>query len=263
MTNFKEKLKQGQVVLGTHTCINDPVGTEIFGDCGFDYVWIDMEHTGITLDIIQLHLLAARATNTPAIVRVLWNELYLVKPVLEMGASGIVFPMISNAEQAEKAVSYCKYPPAGVRGFGPKRAVRYGLDDVGQYIREKGSDIMVFTQIETVAAVKNLDEMLKVDGITAFIIGPMDLSGSYGHFGDIRHPVVDKVTDEVIARIHRAGKYVGTSVGDYSEDSFNYWIKKGIDFISAGSELDYMISGGKETLANARKALSKAGRKQL
>lgn len=108
---------------------------EILCETGFEFMWIEMEHSVIDKNIIQTLVMIANGTNTPAFVRVPDNNPAIVKPILEMGVAGIIFPLIKTVEDAELAVKSCKYPPNGIRGFGPRRAMKYGLIDKFEYIK--------------------------------------------------------------------------------------------------------------------------------
>ena len=110
------------MMYGTLLCIGDPTVTEIISQAGFDVLWIDTEHSPISGITLQNTLIAARAGGTPAWVRIPWNDPVLAKPVLDMGADGIIFPYIRTLEDAERAVAACEYPPRGVRGYGPMKA---------------------------------------------------------------------------------------------------------------------------------------------
>ena len=124
---FREKMSRGEVCIGTAITFYDPAISEaLAGD--LDFIWIDAEHNALSLETIQLHLMAVRGTTTFPVVRVAWNDPVLLKPVLDIGAPGVVVPLIRTADDARLAVSACRYPPEGIRGYGPRRAARYGRD---------------------------------------------------------------------------------------------------------------------------------------
>jgi len=145
--------------------------------------------------------------------------------------------MISTAEEARRAMDACLYPPAGTRGFGPRRACRYGRQALPDYIKGAEDVTARLCQIESVTAVRNLDELLTVPGVDGFILGPCDLSGTVGHLNDIFHPDVLTLVDEVIAKCRAAGKPIGIAVGADSAEDVRFWHDRGVQFISAGSDI--------------------------
>lgn len=150
---FREKMSRGEVCIGTAITFYDPAISEsLAGD--FDFIWIDAEHNAMSLETIQLHLMAVRGTTTFPVVRVAWNDPVLLKPVLDIGAPGVVVPLIRTADDAKLAVSACRYPPEGIRGYGPRRAARYGRDSGPEYCRQANESIMINVQIEHIDAVK-------------------------------------------------------------------------------------------------------------
>ena len=126
---LKEKMQKCEPIAGVHVSLGDACISELLSNVGFDFLWIDTEHTAIDYQILQNHLIAARAGGTSTLVRIPWNDRIMAKRVLEMGPTGIIFPMINTAEEAEFAMKSCLYPPYGIRGFGPIRAVYYGQEN--------------------------------------------------------------------------------------------------------------------------------------
>lgn len=258
---FKERLKGSKPLLGTHLTTRDSHWAEVIGTAEFDYFWICMEHTELALPDVYNILTAARASvNQPkCFVRIAENNPNLVKPLLEMGADGIIFPMIKTAEDVRLAVSACMYPPKGIRGWCPRRINQFGLEDLETYIETVDQRIMKLIQIETREAVENLDEILTVENVDAFIIGPCDLSASLGHIMELDHPEVVRVIEEVIGKVHSAGKHIGVSIGAYDSDSIAKWLKRGVDMISVGGEIMYVYDCAHQTTGNFRKALAVCG----
>jgi 2-dehydro-3-deoxyglucarate aldolase/4-hydroxy-2-oxoheptanedioate aldolase len=254
---LKQKLAKGERLFGTHVSLCEATPVEIMGSCGFDYLWIDTEHTPITKKDVQDLLIAARACRPePAtFIRVAWNDPVLVKPLLDMGPTGIIFPMIDTADDLKKAVAACRYPPEGIRGFAPRAAVRYGLDDVQEYIQKKSRQVWVICQIETMRAYTNLDSLLSCEGVDAFIIGPADFSGQFGKLGKLTDPEVDAAINEIVKKVRAAGKPVGISVGAYDYDSMKHWLSKGLNMISCGGDAAFLLQGSLRALDNLRRAL--------
>jgi len=252
MNKLKEKVRQKKPIAGTHVFLPDPNVSEIIGNLGFDFIWIDTEHTTIDYSILQMHLIAAAATGTPAIVRVPWNDPILVKRVIDMGPDGIVFPMINSAEDAELAMKSCIYPPHGIRGWGPTRAIRYGLDDKMTYIREGHRELCRFVQIESVEAVKNLKEIIQNPWIDGYIFGPCDLSASIGELYQMYEEHTVALIDEAVAILKEYDKYFGVSCSTLP-DVLSFWHKRGVRMISAGMDYAYIVKGGQEALSAIQK----------
>ena len=252
MNKLMEKLARGEKALGTHIMSRDIQMTEMIASLGYDYLWIDMEHSALQSTEVEDHLMAARCIGTPCLVRIPWNDPVLVKPILEMGPAGVIFPMIRSYEEAKKAVANCLYPPRGVRSFGPRYAAHYGQDPVDAYVKQTEEDTMRIIQIEHVDAVNDLDRIVTVEGLDAFIIGPMDLSASVGKLGKIHDPEVSGLIDTTIQKIHAAGKLVGVSFGLCGRDEIAWWREHDIDFISLANEMDFVITKGRELLGDMR-----------
>lgn len=242
---------------GMHISLNDPCISELLGYVGFDFLWIDTEHTAIDYQSLQNHLIAAKAGGTSTLVRIPWSDKVLAKRVLEMGPTGIIFPMINTAEDAQAAMESTLYPPYGVRGFGPIRAVRYGQVNNEDYIQRQCWDICRCIQIETIEAVKNLPEIVKNPYIDAFIFGPCDLAGSIGELNHVYDERTSRLIDEGVAVLKAHGKTIGVSTGADDKKTIAYWHDKGINMISAGTDHLFLSELASQTLQNIREVQGK------
>ena len=253
MSKLSEKLKRGEIALGSHISLNDPTITEIMGAVGFDYLWIDTEHTSISLDCLQNHLVAAKAYGVSAVVRVPEVSQVKAKPILEMGPDGIVFPQVNSYELALEAVAACKYPPVGNRGWGPRRAMHFGVDMTAQdYITRANDEILTILQFENIDAYKDLDRILGIDGLDVILLGPCDLAASMGHIGDWHHPEVECVVDDLFVRTHKAGKKIGVSYGLCDKEELYLYQRRGVDMISIAAETDFIVRGSKDLLSTMK-----------
>ncbi len=228
--SFKEKLANGPVALGAVITFRDPSVSELAAEAGYDFTWIDMEHGPISVETALDHIMAVRGTNAAPLVRVPWNDPVLLKPVLDLAPAGVIIPMVCSGEEARRAVAACKYPTAGIRGLGVRRAARYGAVPLDDYLKTADDDLLVMIQFEHIKALERLDEILSVPGID-----PADLSASMGLIGQIEHPDVLKVIDKVAAAAKARGLYLGTAVG-YSPDSFERWLNRGINWIAIAGD---------------------------
>ena len=236
---FRDKLQRGQVCLGTCITFSDPTVSEALADA-LDFVWIDMEHNPLSLEAVQGHLLATKGTSTTPIVRVPWNDPVLIKPVLDIGAAGVIVPLVRTAEDVRRAVAACRYMPEGLRGYGPRRPSNYGRIGGPEYISSANASVMTIAQIEHVDALNNLDEILDVPGLTSVVIGPNDLAGSLGHAGEPRHPEVVRAIETVLARAQKVKFPVGLAGGGEPED-FAQWIRKGVGWVSIGADFWLLV----------------------
>ena len=194
--SFRARLKKGDVLIGALQQMPLPEVAEIFAEAGYDWLFVDLEHSPMD-PRAALDILTAVDTRLPCVVRVPWNDEAHIKKVLDIGATGVIVPLVNNAEDARLAVGRCKYPPQGFRSVGITRAQRFDLD-FGPYMKRANDEIAVIVQIEHVEAVKNIDAILDVPGIDGVFVGPFDLSGSMDLPGQIDHPKVKEAIGTVI-----------------------------------------------------------------
>lgn len=257
MNKLKEKLSKGEVCFGTHISLNDPSITELIGNIGFDYLWIDTEHSSIGLNCLQQHLIAARAAGVSAIVRVPCVDQVRVKPVLEMGPDGIIFPQANSYELAKIALEACMYPPKGNRGFGPRRAIQFGRVPLDEYYRTIDAELMRILQIENIHAVEDIQKMATLEGVDAFIIGPCDLAASMGYFNHLRHPDVIAAIKHVEQVVHAAGIPLGVSYGACTYEDIEFWRDIGVDMISLAADTDHLLHGAQHYFNDMNRCFQK------
>ena len=173
MYDLRNMLLEHRRLLGTHVQLADHRICELLGASGYDFLWIDTEHTSTDYQVLEAHLISARAGGLPAVVRVPWNDHVLVKRVLDMGPDGIVFPMINSAAEARRAIASCIYPPEGTRSYGPVRAMRYGTESLTDLLKDPYGGPVRLLQVESASAVGQLADIAAVPGVDGFILGPM------------------------------------------------------------------------------------------
>ncbi len=249
---LKEKVQRCQRICGAHVNLGDSAVSEILGALGYDFLWVDMEHTRLTEDDVHDHMLASRVGGTPVIVRVPADDLTITKRVLEMGPEGVVFPMVRNAEHAKQLLSNTLYPPYGTRGCGPKGAIRYGIDDEPEYYRSGHLEMCRFIQIELKSAAEDIEEIVKIPWLDGCILGLYDLSGSIGRPGDIFCPENLALAQRTIDVCTAAGKIVGVSTFATDDATLQRYHDMGIRMFSTGADYVYMLSGARETLTRVR-----------
>jgi len=248
--------KAGKQKLGVHISGGDPQMTEMIGNIGIDFFWIDTEHSMIDKAALLGHLIAARAADVPAFVRIAWNDRVLAKPILDAGVQGMIFPMVNSAKEAEDAVKACLYPPDGVRGFGPGRAIDFGLTPIDEYIKEGHKDVLTIVQIETREAVECVDEIAAVPGLDIVAVGPGDLSGAFGKLNRIYDTEIQKIFAYVIARAHAADKPVLISSIPYDKANIKMWMDLGADMITAGGDYSFIMNGAATVKSNFSQLLA-------
>jgi 2-dehydro-3-deoxyglucarate aldolase/4-hydroxy-2-oxoheptanedioate aldolase len=183
-------------MLGALLQIPLPEVAEIFATAGYDWLFVDLEHSPMDTRN-ALDILTAVDSRVPCVVRVPWTDEAAIKKALDVGATGVIVPLVNDAEDARLAVGRCKYPPAGFRSVGITRAQRFDLDFDG-YMQRANDDVAVIVQIEHVTAVRNIDAILDVPGIDGVFVGPFDLSGSMGKPGQINDPEVQAAIGEIV-----------------------------------------------------------------
>lgn len=236
---LRARLAAGDVLLGSWLSFAFPPVTEMFARAGFDFLVIDQEHAAIgaadCLAMIQVIDLCGVAPW----VRVGANDPRLMKRALDSGASGIVVPMVNSADEARAAVAGCRYPPAGARGAGLFRAQDYGLG-FGSYRPKADAETVVVVQIEHVDAVRNLEEILAVPGVDAFIVGPYDLSGSAGRPGRYDHPSVQDALSEVERVMRSSPKPGGFHVVHSGGVELERRLEAGYRLIAYGDDMVFL-----------------------
>jgi 2-dehydro-3-deoxyglucarate aldolase/4-hydroxy-2-oxoheptanedioate aldolase len=201
--SFRQRLRDGTPLIGALLQMPLPEVAEIYAEAGYDWLFIDLEHSPMDARA-ALGLLAAVDGRVPCVVRVPANDEAAIKKALDIGATGVIVPLVNDAAAARLAVGRCKYPPAGIRSVGVTRAQRFGFT-LEAYMDAANDDIAVIVQIEHAEAVRNIDAILDVPGIDAVFVGPFDLSGSMGKPGAIDDPEVQAAITEVTRACERRG----------------------------------------------------------
>jgi len=210
---LKTRLHAGQPCLGAQISLTDPAVAEIFGRAGFDWLVLDTEHAALNEQTVRAMLQAAAHTPAVALARPLRLDSDAIRRFLDLGAPGILCPFVNTGEEAQQFVNACRYPPAGIRGYGPRRAATYGFD-VDEYMQIANECIVCIPIIESRQAIENIEAIVAVDGIDGISIGPMDLSISMGLFRQFEHPDYLAAVERVRQVCKKYGKAMGT--GCYS-----------------------------------------------
>ncbi len=205
---FAARLRAGETLLGAIIALPSAEVAEMFSRAGFDWLIVDTEHAPLDPLAAQGLLQAARC---PCLVRVPVGEEAAIKKALDIGAAGVVVPLVNTAAEAERIVRYCRYPPRGSRGVGMARAQGYGLD-FQQYVAGANDSVIVMLQIEHIEAVNNIEAIVRVPGVDALMIGPYDLSGTMDKLGQVNDPEVQQAMETV----RKAGEAAGMKLGVFA-----------------------------------------------
>jgi len=219
----------------------DPAVAEMEVEWGYDGLVIDTEHSTFDVTALRATLMAFRGTDCVPLVRVGANDIYLLKTALDLGAGGVLIPLIQDADDARAAVEACRYPPQGIRGVSPRRASNY-FRDVEVYLAEANRSILVMIQIESETAYQNLDAILEVDGIDCFLVGMVDLSASMNHMWDVEHPEVVETVEDIIRRCRQAGRSVAVASAANARQ-IKRWLDVGANVMSFGGDMGFMRAG--------------------
>lgn len=245
----KRVLDSGGIVFGgTITAANLDTAA-VMANAGFDFLWIEGEHSPITLETTRNMILATRGLKAVPFTRVPVNETWAAKRMLDIGSLGVIFPFTSTPELARQAVAACKYPPEGVRGSGPSLAMlRWPVQGYPQWANR---NVMVIVIIEQKEAVERIAEIAAVPGIDVLFIGTSDLSYSYGTRGNSSAPAVQDAVRKVLAEGTRRRIPVGGPAG--SPAQIRAMIQQGFRFIQGPSDLSLMRAAAQDFFTNLKK----------
>jgi len=244
----KAMIREGKTAIGIWISIGHPDVTEILSRVGFDFFMLDLEHGPLSIETTQTLMMAMNGSDTVPMIRVAFNDPVLIKRALDIGAYGLLIPLINSKEEAINAVRYCKYPPEGIRGIAPRRAGRFDP----KYVETANDEIMIIPQIETGQAVDNIDEILSVKGIDCIFIGPSDLSGSLGLIGQpdrLRHPKNLEAIERIREAARRAKVPVATTSSLYPAKKL---MEQGYNMVLSGSDSGFLQRGAVELLKSLR-----------
>lgn len=250
--DLKNKIRFGRLTFGSWITLREPAIAEILAKAGFDWLVIDMEHSSITLDIAQDLVRVIELAGVAPLVRVGCNDVVLIKRVMDLGAYGVIVPMVNNRDDAEKAISAVYYPPKGIRGVGLTRAQGYGLkfEEYRDWISRESPIIIV--QVEHIKAIENLEEILSVKGVDASIIGPYDLSGSLGFPGDFNRREVIEALNRYEKICKKLKKPMGLHVVFPDPKKVLYYVNKGYSLIAIGLDTVYLGLKCSEVLSEVK-----------
>lgn len=254
--SLKNKLKNNQLTIGSWVTIGHPSVIDIMASAGFEWLVVDMEHTSIDLTTAHNLIATIQANGMKALVRVSKNEEVIIKRVLDMGADGIVVPMIKSKLEALEAIGYAKYPPVGKRGVGLFRAQKYGLgfDEYKKWVNE---ELVIIAQIEHYEAVNNIEEIITTDGIDGVIIGPYDLSGSMGFPGEYIREDVKEAIAKVLKVCKEKNIPSGFHVIESDPSKLQERINEGCTFLAYSLDFFFLGDSARAGMKTIKERLSR------
>jgi len=237
---FRQDLIARRRLIGCWASLGSPITTEVLGVAGFDWILLDAEHAPNDVLTLVPQLMALKDSVSAPVVRPPWNDVVVIKRLLDAGFHNFLVPFIESADEARRAVAATRYPPAGVRGVSvSQRSNRYG--SVADYFKIVNDNIAVMVQIESRAGVNAAAGIAAVDGVDGLFIGPSDLAAAFGHLGNAKHPEVQEAMAGLFAAAKAAGKPMGT-LAPVEADARRY-IEMGATFVAVGSDLGVLRMG--------------------
>lgn len=250
---FAKGLKTRVKQIGLWLNLSNNISAEVVAAANFDWLVIDMEHSPNDLSTVLSQLQVFEAYSTTAIVRLDWNDFVQVKRLLDIGAPGLLFPMIQSVKDAERAVAATRYPPKGIRGVAAStRATRYGR--VKDYTATVERETLVLLQIETIAALEQAEQIAAVDGVDGILFGPADIAADIGKVGEPMNEAVWKVIMPVARKLIKQGMPVGTLATD--ADFATILFNEGFSFVACGSDAALLANACDNLIENVKKGLS-------
>ena len=237
---FKERLKKGDTQIGLWTGLGAASVAELAAGTGFDWIVIDGEH-GPNRLLNILEQLRAIGGDTAPVVRVRDDNRAEIKQMLDAGAQTILVPMIDSGEQAAEVVKSMLYPPLGVRGVGAALARASGYNGISDYLQTANDEVCLLLQVESMAGVNALDDILALDHVDGVFVGPADLAADMGFVGKPGAPEVQAVVNETLTRIRASGKAAGILTSD--QTLAKGYADMGVEFLAVGSDVGVLRGG--------------------
>jgi len=236
--SFRKRLARGELLFGTIITLPTPEISEILSQLGVDWLFVDLEHSALSIQDAQT-ILQIAGLHVPCVIRVPSNEEVWIKKCLDIGPAGIIVPQLRGAADAERALRHSRYPPQGSRSVGIGRAQGYGAK-FQEYVNSANDEIAVILQIEHIDAVKDISRILDVPGIDCLFVGPYDLSASMGKIGQINDPDVQEAISIVKERADQAHMPLG--IFGATPQAVKPYIESGYKLITVS--MDVALLGG-------------------
>lgn len=249
---MSKRIISKNISMGSWIQTGNTIVSEIMANSGFDWIAVDLEHTEIGLESFANIVRTITRYNVVPMARVSENNTIAIRRVLDCGAMGVIVPLINNKDDAKRAVSAAKYPPAGVRGFAFCQTNHWGKA-FDEYARTANDNVAVIVMIESKESVENIDEILSVEGVDGVFIGPYDMSGSYGVAGQTSHELVIAAKAIVLNACIKHKKVAGQHIVLPTQENVKEAIREGYTFLALGMDTVFISDGAKNVVEMACK----------
>ena len=248
--HFKRRLLAGEQQIGIWMSSVSPLISEMISLIGYDWMLFDTEHAPVDVAGVMPLLQAAATGASASVVRPAWNDKVLIKRHLDQGAQTLLVPFVETPDEAAAAVRAMRYPPAGIRGVaGSTRASRFGL--ASDYLQRSNDQVCLLVQIETAAALAQLEAIAAVEGVDGVFVGPSDLAASLGHLGNPGHVDVQAALQDALSRLKAMGKPAGILATNQA-DAQRY-LDWGYGFVAASVDTGLLMAAARGLLANLQR----------
>lgn len=237
-------------VVGTLVTLPCAEIADVLSRLSFDWLWIDLEHGNLDFRDAQM-IVQSISDRCAAIVRVPSQDEICFKKALDIGIDGIIVPQIKTAEEAQRIMSLCLYPPQGVRGVGIARAQGYGIT-FQEYVQQANEKVAIILQIEHIDAANNIDDILSVKGVDAILIGPYDLSGSMHRLGEVQHPEVMNAIQSILDACQKHNMPAGIFCA--TPEQAIHWQKAGANLLAIATDVTFLWGAAQQALLSFRES---------
>ncbi len=243
-------LKEGKHVFGTMIQeVASPFVVHALANAGYDFVYVDMEHGRFNTETAASLIQTVRLSQMTCLARASDNQYHLMARLMDAGAEGIMVPRLGNRQEVESVINRVRYPPMGGRGLAVARGHNdYQRGEPLAFAEEANRENLVIIQIERREAVDNIEDIITVPGVDVALIGPVDLSVSLGVPTRHDHPLMQEAIDHVVETCRKHKIWVGMHWSNYQ--ALSYWAERGIQLLSASSDLDMLLDSSKEISKN-------------